>query len=32
MVPVLSYDLVSTTEDINQKTSRAGGFGSTGIS
>ncbi len=32
MVPVLSYDLVTTTEDINQKTSRAGGFGSTGIS
>ena len=32
MVPVLSYDICTTTERINQKTSRAGGFGSTGIS
>ena len=32
MVPVLPYDLVPTTETISQKTSRAGGFGSTGIS
>lgn len=32
MVPVLHYDLVPTNEDITQKTSRAGGFGSTGIS
>lgn len=32
LVPVLTYDLVSTDETINQKTSRAGGFGSTGVS
>jgi len=32
MVPVLSYHLMTTDEDISQKTSRAGGFGSTGIS
>jgi dUTP pyrophosphatase len=32
MVPVLSYDICTTTESINKKTSRAGGFGSTGIS
>jgi dUTP pyrophosphatase len=32
MVPVLQYNLVPTTEIISQKTSRAGGFGSTGIS
>jgi dUTP pyrophosphatase len=31
MVPVLSYHLMTTDEDISQKTSRAGGFGSTGI-
>lgn len=32
MVPVLNYTLVPTTEDITQKTNRAGGFGSTGVS
>lgn len=32
MVPVLNYNLASTTEDITQKTNRAGGFGSTGVS
>jgi len=32
MVPVLNYNLVPTTEDIAQKTNRAGGFGSTGVS
>lgn len=32
MVPVLSYHLMPTYEEISQKTSRAGGFGSTGIS
>ena len=32
MVPVLYYNLATTNEDIKQKTSRAGGFGSTGIS
>lgn len=32
MVPVLNYHLDSTIKEITQKTNRAGGFGSTGVS